>query len=48
MEAFHNYLKSALAQARAERLLDNETLASAEADIMIAGGLLAVSEIRDG
>jgi len=34
VEAFHGYLKGALAQARAEHLLDNDTLASAEADIM--------------
>lgn len=31
------YLKKALSQAKAERLLDDDTIASAEADIMIAG-----------
>ncbi len=36
-DAFHSYLKSSLAQAKAERLLDTELLSSAEADIMIAG-----------
>lgn len=37
MNAFHKFLTLALAQAKAERLLDEETLASAEADIMVAG-----------
>lgn len=34
---FHSYLKSALTQAKVERLLDTETLSSAEADLMITG-----------
>lgn len=38
MNAFHKFLTLALAQAKAERLLDEDTLASAEADIMVAGG----------
>ena len=37
MDAFHKFLSIALAQAKAERLLDEETLASAEADLMVAG-----------
>jgi hypothetical protein len=45
VEAFHSYLKNALAHARTEHLLDNETLASAEADIMIAGTLLTISQV---
>ncbi len=36
-DAFHSYLKSSLAQARAERLLDVEILSSAEGDLMITG-----------
>ena len=36
-DAFHSYLKSSLAQAKAERLLDLELLSSAEADLMITG-----------
>jgi hypothetical protein len=36
-DAFHSYLKSSLAQAKAERLLDAELLSSAEGDLMIAG-----------
>ena len=38
--AFHSYLKSSLARAKAERLLAPELLASAEADLMITGKLL--------
>lgn len=34
---FHSYLKSALTQAKAERLLDTEVLSSAEGDLMITG-----------
>lgn len=37
IDGFHVFLQSALGQAKAERLLDEETLASAEADIVIAG-----------
>jgi hypothetical protein len=36
-DAFHSYLKSSLAQAKAERLLDVEILSSAEGDLMITG-----------
>ncbi|KAF4615748.1 hypothetical protein D9613_012400 [Agrocybe pediades] len=34
-DAFHSYLKLSLAQAKAERLLDDDALASAEGDLMI-------------
>ena len=34
---FHSYLKSALTQAKAERLLDTDVLSSAEGDLMITG-----------
>lgn len=36
-DAFHSFLKSSLAHAKAERLLDVNVLSSAEADLMIAG-----------
>jgi hypothetical protein len=36
-DCFHSYLRSSLAQAKAERLLDVDVLASAEADLMITG-----------
>lgn len=36
-DSFHGYLKSSLTQAKIERLLDPEILASAEADLMITG-----------
>jgi hypothetical protein len=36
-EAFHRYLKSSLTQAKAERLLDEDLLSSAEGDLMITG-----------
>lgn len=36
-DAFHSYLKSSLAQAKVERLLDVELLSSAEGDLMITG-----------
>lgn len=36
-DCFHSYLKSALTQAKAERLLDTEVLSSAEGDLMITG-----------
>ncbi|KAG8934519.1 hypothetical protein FRC01_002251 [Tulasnella sp. 417] len=42
MNAFHKFLTLALAQAKAERLLDEETLASAEADIMVSGPALCL------
>ncbi|KLO15282.1 hypothetical protein SCHPADRAFT_996001 [Schizopora paradoxa] len=41
-DAFHSYLKSSLAQAKAEKLLDTELLSSAEADIMITGPALCL------
>lgn len=43
MNGFHNFLTNALAQAKAERLLDADTLASAEADLMVAGEPLSSS-----
>jgi hypothetical protein len=36
-DAFHSFLKSSLAQARVERLLDVSILSSAEGDLMITG-----------
>ncbi|KAF9541598.1 hypothetical protein CPC08DRAFT_650492, partial [Agrocybe pediades] len=36
-DVFHSYLKLSLAQAKAERLLDDDALASAEGDLMITG-----------
>ena len=36
-DAFHSYLKSSLAQARAEKLIDLDMLTSAEGDLMITG-----------
>lgn len=42
-DCFHSYLKSSLTQAKAERLLDTETLSSAEGDLMITGTLLLTS-----
>ena len=36
-DCFHSYLKSALTQDKAERLLDTEVLSSAEGDLMITG-----------
>ncbi|KAH9033159.1 hypothetical protein EDB83DRAFT_2507869 [Lactarius deliciosus] len=41
-DAFHSYLKSSLAQAKAERLLDIEVLSSAEGDLMITGPALCL------
>ena len=37
ISGFHLFLQTALAQAKAERLLDVDTLSSAEADLMISG-----------
>lgn len=37
MNGFHAFLVSALRHAKVERLLDDELLASAEADLMICG-----------
>jgi hypothetical protein len=39
MNGFHAFLISALRHAKVERLLDDELLASAEADLMICGKL---------
>lgn len=36
-ECFHSYLKSSLTHAKVEGLLDEDTLASAEGDLMITG-----------
>ncbi|TRM68891.1 hypothetical protein BD626DRAFT_391154 [Schizophyllum amplum] len=42
-DAFHSYLKSSLAQARAEHLVDADMLASAEADqLMVTGPALCL------
>ncbi|PPQ71661.1 hypothetical protein CVT26_010579 [Gymnopilus dilepis] len=41
-DSFHSYLKSSLAQAKAERLLDADLLASAEGDLMITGPALCL------
>lgn len=38
-DSFHSYLRSSLSQAKAERLLDEDLLSSAEADLMITGTL---------
>ena len=41
IDGFHLFLRTALAQAKAERLLDADTLASAQADLMVSGMLQA-------
>ncbi|KAJ6508741.1 hypothetical protein C8R45DRAFT_1060072 [Mycena sanguinolenta] len=41
-DAFHSYLKSSLAQAKAEHLLDVDVLSSAESDLMITGPALCL------
>ncbi|OBZ66153.1 hypothetical protein A0H81_13881 [Grifola frondosa] len=41
-ECFHSYLKSSLTHAKAEGLLDTDTLSSAEADLMITGPALCL------
>ncbi|KAI0326449.1 hypothetical protein GY45DRAFT_1258972 [Cubamyces sp. BRFM 1775] len=41
-ECFHSYLKSSLTHAKAEGLLDQDTLSSAEADLMITGPALCL------
>ncbi|KAI0635500.1 hypothetical protein C8Q77DRAFT_1052302 [Trametes polyzona] len=41
-ECFHSYLKSSLAHAKVEGLLDPDTLSSAEADLMITGPALCL------
>ena len=42
-DAFHSFLKTSLAQAKAERLLDVKVLSSAEADLMITGAFTQAS-----
>ena len=39
-DAFHSFLKSSLAHAKAENLLDIKILSSAEADLMITGSFI--------
>lgn len=46
MNGFHAFLANALAQAKAERLLDADTLASAEADLMVAGKQISPSQFQ--
>ncbi|KAF9534053.1 hypothetical protein CPB83DRAFT_421216 [Crepidotus variabilis] len=41
-DSFHSYLKSSLAQAKVEKLIDVELLASAEGDLMITGPALCL------
>ncbi|VDB83987.1 unnamed protein product [Peniophora sp. CBMAI 1063] len=41
-EMFHSYLKSSLAQAKAEHLVDVQMLSSAEGDLMITGPALCL------
>lgn len=48
IEGFHIFLQTALAQAKAERLLDADTLASAEADLMVSGSSWLVHFSPDG
>jgi hypothetical protein len=36
-DSFHSYLKKSLTQAKAEKLIDVDLLASAEGDLMITG-----------
>ncbi|KAG2076525.1 hypothetical protein BDR04DRAFT_1089662 [Suillus decipiens] len=40
--SFHTYLKSSLTQAKVERLIEDQVLASAEADLMISGPALCL------
>lgn len=47
MNGFHAFLVSALRHAKAERLLTDELLASAEADLMICGECLLVAFLED-
>ncbi|KAH7097365.1 hypothetical protein BKA62DRAFT_643404 [Auriculariales sp. MPI-PUGE-AT-0066] len=42
IDGFHVFLSSALGQAKAERLLDDDTLASAQADVVIGGPALCL------
>ncbi|KIJ60364.1 hypothetical protein HYDPIDRAFT_117272 [Hydnomerulius pinastri MD-312] len=41
-DSFHSYLKSSLTQAKVEKLLEPEVLASAEGDLMITGPALCL------
>lgn len=45
-DSFHSYLKSSLAQAKAEHLLDVDMLSSAEGDLMITGVLSFTSFVN--
>lgn len=45
-DCFHSYLKSSLTQAKAERLLDVDVLASAEGDLMITGAFHGHQDLR--
>ncbi|KAF8624431.1 hypothetical protein AX17_007140 [Amanita inopinata Kibby_2008] len=45
-DSFHSYLKSSLAQATAERLLDADILSSAQADLMITGCVPATPHVN--
>lgn len=49
-DSFHSYLKSSLTQAKAERLLDADVLASAESDLMITGTFIffVLTRIAEG
>jgi len=42
-DAFHAFLKSSLARAKAERLLDVNALSTAEGDLIITGAFLQAS-----
>ena len=44
-DAFHSFLKSSLAQAKAERLLDVKVLSSAEADLMVTGAFIQIQAL---
>lgn len=44
-DSFHSYLKSSLAQAKIEKLIDVDLLASAEGDLMITGNVTFFKEI---
>jgi len=43
-DSFHSYLKSSLAQAKVEKLIDVDLLASAEGDLMITGALAIIQQ----
>lgn len=46
-ECFHSYLKSSLTHAKVEGLLDEDALASAEADLMITGASLSSATLAE-